>query len=72
MVRDDAIDLLGHPPVEAAQAGFHVHNRQLQLGSGESRGECRVRVAVREQDVRALIDQRGLELLEHAPGLLAM
>ena len=39
MIRDDAIDLFGHAPVERSQPGFNVGNRHVQLGRRQSTGE---------------------------------
>jgi len=38
-VGEDAIDLLRHLPVEAAQAGLDMIDRDVQLGRGESAGQ---------------------------------
>ena len=61
VVGHDAVDLLGHPPVEAAQAGLDVRDGDAELRRGERPGERRVRVAVDEHRVRPLGDEDRLE-----------
>ena len=72
MVGGEAVRLLGHPPVEAAQTGLDVRNRHVQLRRGERRGERRVGVAVGEHHVRPVLEDRRLERLQHAGGLPSM
>ena len=53
-VGEDAVDLLGHRPVERAQAGLDVRNRDAELGCRERAGERRVDVATDAHEVGAL------------------
>ena len=52
-VGGDAVDLLGHLAVEAAQAGLDVRHRDAELDRGERGGERRVDVAHHQHQVRA-------------------
>ena len=71
LVGDDAVDLLGHRAVEAAQPRLEVGDRDPELGGDERRGERRVHVAGNDHEVRALASRHGLEPLHHARRLLA-
>ena len=55
VVGDDPVDLLGHPPIEAAQAGLDVRDGQPELGGDQRAGQRRVRVAVDQDGVRPTI-----------------
>jgi hypothetical protein len=70
MVGDDAVQLLGHRAVEAAQAGLDVGEGDLHLRRGQRRGHGRVDVAGDDREVRALLLQDGLEPLHHPRRLL--
>ena len=72
MVGQDAVDLLGHAPVERAQAGLDVGDRDVQLGGREGAGERRVGVAVDEQPVRLPGDELALDPGQHLAGLGAV
>ena len=65
VVGDDPVDLLGHRPVEAAQAGLDVGDRDPELRRAERRSQGRVDVAGNEDQVGALGAQDRLEPLEH-------
>ena len=52
-VGEDAVDLLGHGPVERAQAGLDVGHGDAELGGGERGGERRVDVAAHAARGRA-------------------
>ena len=71
-VRDDAVHLLGHAAVEAAQTRLDVGDRQLLLGCGERGGERRVRVAVDHDAVGPLLADRTLDADEDRPGHLGV
>ena len=72
MVGDQPVRLLGHAPVEAAQARLDVGERQVQLRRGERRCQRRVGVAVGQHEVRPALEHRGLERLQHARRLAAV
>ena len=57
-VGEDAVDLLGHGPVERAQAGLDVGHRDAELGRGERHGERRVDVAADADEVGRLLEQQ--------------
>ena len=65
-VGQDPVDLLGHRPVERAQAGLDVGHRDAELGGGQRGGERRVDVAADAHEVGALVEQEALERLQHA------
>jgi hypothetical protein len=69
LVGDDAVDLLGHRAVEGAQARLQVGDRDGELDGDERRGERRVDVAGDDHEIRALLDQDGLDAFHHARGL---
>ena len=70
MVGDDAVELLGHRPVEAAQAGLDVRDGDPELRRGERAGERGVGVAVDEDGIRPFGEQDRLEGEQHPRGLL--
>ena len=72
MVGEHAVVLLGHPPVERAQPGLEVGDRQVQLHRGEGAGQRRVGVAVDQHPVGALLVEHGVERGEHGAGLHAV
>lgn len=69
MVRQYAVVLLGHPPVERPEAGFEVSQRQMNLDGCDGCGERRVRVAVDEDPIGSMFREGGLEGAEHRTGL---
>ena len=70
LVGDDPVDLLRHRPVERAQAGFDVPDRDEELRSGQGGGHRRVHVAGDEDDVGLGLQQDRLEALHDRSGLL--
>src|SRR5207244_3222580 len=60
LVRDDAVDLLGHRLVERPDARFDVRERTTLLARQETAGERRVRVAVDDHEVGVFRDGRNL------------
>ncbi len=72
VVGEHPVVLLGHPPVERAQARLEVRDRQVQLHRGQRAGERRVGVAVDQHPVRALLGQDRVEGGQHRAGLHAV
>jgi hypothetical protein len=72
VIRQAAVDLFGHPVVEAAQAGLDVGHRDAELGGGQGARERGVRIAEDHDHVRAVLEHGRLERLEHAAGHPAM
>ena len=68
-VGDDAVDLLGHRPVERAQAGLDVRDGHAALRRDERAGERRVDVADDEHGVAAIAVEPLLEA-RPSPGRL--
>ena len=68
-VGGDAVDLLGHLAVEAAQAGLDVGHRDAELDRGERGGERRVDVAHHQHQVGRVLLERALDALHRARGL---
>ena len=54
VVGEHPVVLLGHPPVERAQAGLQVRHRDVHLDRGDRAGQRRVGVAVDQHPVRLL------------------
>ena len=52
-IRHEAVDLLGHAAVAAAQAGLQVHDRNPQLGADHGTGGRRIDVPHHHDGVRA-------------------
>ena len=71
-VDEHPVQLLGHRPVEGAQAGLHVRDGDEQLSRGQRARERRVRVPEDEDDVGLLLQHHRLDLREHPAGLLAV
>ena len=72
VVRADPVDLLGHPPIVAAQSGLDVRERPAQLGRRERAGQGGVRVADDDDPVRSAVLQGRLDPREDARRLLAV
>ena len=69
MVRDDPVQLLGHPAVEAPEPRLDVADGEVELRSGEGPRQGRVRVPIYKDDIRVLLLEDLLELDQHLPGL---
>ena len=52
MVRDDAVDLFGHRPVEGPKAGLDVSEGPPHLRRDERAREGRVRVSIHEHEIQ--------------------
>jgi hypothetical protein len=72
MIRHDAVQFLRHAPVEAAQPGFDVGDRDAELGRGEGSGQGRVGVAKDDDSIRPGSLEQGLKRDEHPAGLVAV
>lgn len=72
VVGDDAIDLLGHAAVAAAQAGLHMGDGDVEFCGGEGARDGGVGVAVDEQPVGADGQELLLDAGEHLRGLRAV
>jgi len=72
VIREHAVVLFRHRAIERAQPSFVVRDLHLQLGCGERRRQRRVRVAVHDHEVRAMLLDRLLEAEQHATGLLGV
>ena len=66
---DDAVDLFGHPAVEAAQASLDVRDPNTKLRGDEGRGDRRVDVTIYDDPVRSFFEQHGLDSLHDPCGL---
>jgi hypothetical protein len=62
------VELLRHRPVEGAQAGFDVYDRDVELRRGQGSGEGAVGVSIDERGVRLELKHRAFEGFEHAAG----
>jgi hypothetical protein len=71
-VGEDAVDLLGHRPVERAQPGLDVRDRDAELGGREGDGERRVDVTAHAHQIGLLLEQHALERLERPRSLHAV
>lgn len=67
-VGEDAVDLLGHGHVEAAQPGFDMRHGDVQLGGGQRAGQGGIGVAIDQHGIGALVLQHFFDLDQHAPG----
>ncbi len=72
VVGQHPVDLLGHPPIEAAQPGLDVGDRQVEFGGRKGTGQGRVGVAEHEHPVGLGTLQNGFDRLDHPPGVLAV
>ncbi len=72
MVGQDAIDLLGHGAIVAAQPGFDVTDRNPQLVRGQGAGEHRVGVAFDQHDVGPPLAQDRLHAEHDASDLVRL
>jgi hypothetical protein len=71
-VVDDAVDLLGHPPVKAAQAGLDVGDPDAGLGRHQRRGHRTVGVTDNGEQVGTFTVKHFLKPDHHPRGLLGM
>ena len=71
-VGEDAIDLLGHEAVAAAQARLDVGDGDRQLGGGQRARQGRIHVAHHHQQIGPLGEQHRLHRQQHPRGLLGM
>jgi hypothetical protein len=69
LVGEDAVDLLRHRPVVAAQAGFDMHHRHFLLGADQRTGQRRIHVADDQHAGRPLCIDYRLETPHHFRGL---
>ena len=69
MVRDDPVQFLRHPAVEAPEAGLHVTDGQVEFRGGESPRERGVGVPVHQDGIGLLVHQHLLEAHQHLPRL---
>src|SRR3990172_5797130 len=72
VVGEDAVDLLRHAPVEAAETGLHMGEANVELGGDQRPRQRGVRVAVDEHDVRRLGLHERLQGQHHARRLLTV
>lgn len=71
-VGQDAVDLLRHCHVEAAQARFDVRHRDVQLGGGQRACQGGVGVAIDQHHIGLFLQQHFFNGFQHAPGHRAM
>ena len=69
VVRDHPVDLLGHRPVEAPEAGLDVADPDVELRGRESPGHDGVGVALDEDDLGLFFHQDILDASEDLSGL---
>ena len=69
VVRDDAVDLLGHRSIEGPKAGLDVSEGPPHLRRDERAGEGRVRVSVHKHEIRLLLLEDVFEPPHHLRGL---
>ena len=72
VVGEDAVVLLGHAPVEGAQAGLEVGQGEVQLHRGQRARERGVRVAVDQHPVGAVLVDHRVQRREDAARLDAV
>ncbi len=68
VVDENPVDLLGHGPVEAAQAGLDVDDGDAELRSGEGAGEGAVGIAEDDDGAGGVREQVGLDAFEGTGG----
>lgn len=68
MVGQHPVDFLGHPPIEGAQARFHVRQGDMQFDRRQGAGEGGVGIAMDQDPVRPFVQEARLDGLQHAPG----
>ena len=61
VVREDAVDFLGHAAVEGAQAGFHVGHGDMQFDRGQGSGQGGISVAIHQNPIR-LFQEKHLSI----------
>ena len=64
-ISHDAVDLLGHGPIAAAQPRFHVPDAQAELCRDQSGRQRGIHVAVDEDDVGTQLHEQWLKPLHH-------
>ena len=69
MVGEDAVQLLRHRAVEAAQSGLDVRQWQAELRRCQRAGKRRVRIAVDQHALGSLFQQHLLDALQHPSDL---
>ena len=72
VVADDPVDLLGHPPVERAQARLDMGERDRRLRRHQRPGQGGIGVAVDEDRVRCRLGDDRLQAGQHRAGLLGV
>jgi hypothetical protein len=72
VVRDHPVDLLGHRPVEAPEAGLDVADPDVELRGRESPGHDGVGVALDEDDIRGLLHENVLDAGHDLRGLAGL
>ena len=72
MVRKDTVNLFRHFPVVAAQPGFHMGDRDMQLGRCKRTGKGGIGVAIDHQHVRLLLKQDLFNLHQHSARLFTV
>ena len=72
MIGQNPVDLFRHGLVEAAQTGFDMHHRNMQLAGCQRSGQCRIGIAIDYQIVRTLIQQYLFYFDKHLSGHGAM
>ncbi len=68
-IGQDAVDLFRHAAVKAAQAGLDVGDVHAELHRGKGNGDGGIDVADDENQVRAMVQQDGLNALQDFGGL---
>jgi len=71
-IDDDAVDLLGHSPVEASKSGLDVGDGDAELCRGQCRRERGVHIAGDDHDVGRFIEHHAFETLERTRRLSPM
>jgi hypothetical protein len=72
VIRDNPVDLLWHPPVEASKTGFDVSHWNRKFRGCQRAGECGVRVSIDEHVIRPLLEEHLLDPREHCACLAAV